>query len=470
MRPTRMSNVDAAWLGMDEPENLMMITAVLWFAEPVDWDRLHDVVGVRLLKRYPKFSQRAVPSTTPFEQPVWEDDPAFDLADHVERVTLATPADGAQLAALASRLMSRPLDMRHSPWQIQLVDGYGDGAAVIARLHHCIADGIALGSVLLSLTDDSPDEPADDGAEPASRNRRSARRPGLVNRVVTGVTEVFTVVGLAVTRLLLTPRQAIAAVRYGVAVVSTTLRILAFSRDPRTRFRGRLGVRKGAAWTRPHSLRAVEDIAAALGVTVNDVLLAATAGALRSYLLAYGDRAHDLRVFVPVNLRPLDQPVSADLGNRFGLVFLRLPVAEPDPVARVRAVHERMRPVKASYEAAATFAILSILGALPAWAHMLAVRILGSKSTAIVTNVPGPRQQVFLAGSPLDGVVFWVPQAGSVSLGVSIFSYSDTVTVGVAADSGLVADPRVLADAVEAELTELSRLTASGGLTELSGR
>lgn len=459
MRPTRMSNVDAAWLGMDEPENLMMITAVLWFAEPVDWDQLHDVVGVRLLQRYPKFSQRAVPSTTPFEQPVWEDDPAFDLADHVERVTLATPGDGAQLAALASRLMSRPLDMRHSPWKIQLVDGYGDGAAVIARLHHCIADGIALGSVLLSLTDDSPDEPADDGAEPASRNRRSARRPGLVNRVVTGVTEVFTVVGLAVTRLLLTPRQAIAAVRYGVAVVSTTLRILAFSRDPRTRFRGRLGVRKGAAWTRPHSLRAVKDIAAALGVTVNDVLLAATAGALRSYLLAYGDRAHDLRVFVPVNLRPLDQPVSADLGNRFGLVFLRLPVAEPDPVARVRAVHERMRPVKASYEAAATFAILSILGALPAWAHMLAVRILGSKSTAIVTNVPGPRQQVFLAGSPLDGVVFWVPQAGSVSLGVSIFSYSDTVTVGVAADSGLVADPQMLADAVEAELAELRGLT-----------
>lgn len=459
MRPTRMSNVDAAWLGMDEPENLMMITAVLWFAEPVDWDRLHDVVGVRLLKRYPKFSQRAVPSTTPFEQPVWEDDPAFDLADHVERVTLATPGDGAQLAALASRLMSRPLDMRHSPWQIHLVDGYGDGAAVIARLHHCIADGIALGSVLLSLTDDSPDERADDGAEPARRNRRSARRPGLVNRVVTGVTEVFTVVGLAVTRLLLTPRQAVAAVRYGVAVVSTTLRILAFSRDPRTRFRGRLGVRKGAAWTRPHSLRAVKDIAAALGVTVNDVLLAATAGALRSYLLAYGDRAHDLRVFVPVNLRPLDQPVSADLGNRFGLVFLRLPVAEPDPVARVRAVHERMRPVKASYEAAATFAILSILGALPAWAHMLAVRILGSKSTAIVTNVPGPRQQVFLAGSPLDGVVFWVPQAGSVSLGVSIFSYSDTVTVGVAADSGLVADPQMLADAVEAELAELRGLT-----------
>jgi WS/DGAT/MGAT family acyltransferase len=270
---------------------------------------------------------------------------------------------------------------------------------------------------------------------------------------------VFTVVGLAVTRLLLTPRQAVAAVRYGVAVVSTTLRILAFSRDPRTRFRGRLGVRKGAAWTRPHSLRAVKDIAAALGVTVNDVLLAATAGALRRYLLAYGDRAHDLRVFVPVNLRPLDQPVSADLGNRFGLVFLRLPVAEPDPVARVRAVHERMRPVKASYEAAATFAILSILGALPAWAHMLAVRILGSKSTAIVTNVPGPRQQVFLAGSPLDGVVFWVPQAGSVSLGVSIFSYSDTVTVGVAADSGLVADPQMLADAVEAELAELRGLT-----------
>ena len=160
---------------------------------------------------------------------------------------------------------------------------------------------------------------------------------------------------------------------------------------------------------------------------------------------------------MPVDLRPPDEPVPSTLGNRFGLVFVRLPVSEPDEIARVRAVHERMGRVKAAEQAASTFAILAIVGALPSWAHRLAVRILGAKGSAVVTNVPGPRRQVFLAGARLVRVVFWVPQTGSVGLGVSILSYAGDVTVGVAADCNLVPDPVELTTAVQVELDALVR-------------
>jgi len=162
---------------------------------------------------------------------------------------------------------------------------------------------------------------------------------------------------------------------------------------------------------------------------------------------------------VPVDLRPRGEPVPATLGNRFGIVFVKLPLSVADPVARVRAVHDRMAAVKAGAQAASTFAILAVVGALPSWAHRLAVRVLGAKSTAIVTNVPGPTAPVYLAGARLVRLTFWVPQAGSVGLGVSILSYAGDVTIGVAADRNLVPDPRVLVAAAEDELADLVRVT-----------
>ena len=199
-------------------------------------------------------------------------------------------------------------------------------------------------------------------------------------------------------------------------------------------------------------------IAAALGVTVNDVLLAVTAGALRRHLSGHGETAHDLRVFVPVDLRR-GEAVSPTLGNRFGIVFVTLPVSVADPVERVRRVHERMNRRKAGAQAASTFAILAVVGALPSWAHRLAVRVLGAKSSAIVTNVPGPTRPVYLAGSRLTRISFWVPQAGSVGLGVSILSYAGEITIGVAADCNLVPDPGELVSAAEDDLAELARVT-----------
>lgn len=470
--PIRMSNVDAAWLGMDSPDNLMMVTAVLHLDEPVDRERLAAVLRHRLVSRFPKFSMRPLPSGSPFEQPVWTEDPDFDLDRHV--VEAGALPDDEGLAALVSDLLGRPLDMRHSPWQFHLVDvpagppspgspDAGARSALVARLHHCLADGIALASVLLSLTDDDPDRAPDspDAAAEPSGPVPDPRRPGLRTRVADGSRDVASVAGVdpLVPRSV---RQGATSLLFGWRVLRTALGLLFATRDPRTRLNGRLGARKAAAWSGQLDLAVVKRVAAALGATVNDVLLAVTAGALRRHLLAHGDRAHDLRVFVPVDLRPRGEPVPVTLGNKFGIVFIKLPVAEADPVARVRLVHQRMAEVKAGAQAVSTFAILAIVGALPSWGHRLAVRVLGAKSTAVVTNVPGPRAPVFLAGARLVRLAFWVPQAGSVGLGVSILSYAGAVTVGVASDYNVLPDPGEITRAVEAELAELAGLALPG--------
>ena len=449
--PVRMSNVDAAWLGMDSPDNLMMVTAVLRFDEQLDRARFAEVIEHRLLRRYPKFSMRPLPSGSPFEQPVWSDDPEFDLDLHLVDAG-AVDGDDA-LAALVGGLLSRPLDMRHSPWQFHVVALPEAHSALVVRLHHCIADGIALASVLLSLTDDDPDT-APEQVQEAGRGGRDPRRPGIRSRLTAGSRDVAPVAGVDP----FAPRsvrQAWAALRFGWGVLRTGVGLLLANRNPRTRLSGRLGTVKVVAWSAPLDLAMVKRVAAGLDATVNDVLLAVTAGAVRRHLTEHGGAPHDLRIFVPVDLRPPDEPVSASLGNKFGLVFITLPVSMADAVGRVHEVHARMTRLKGSAQAASVFGILAIVGALPAWGHRLAVRVLGAKSSAIVTNVPGPTRPVYLAGSRLVRLVFWVPQAGSVGLGVSVLSYAGEVSIGVAADRNLVPEPKRLVAAAEAELDEL---------------
>ncbi|MGA9371270.1 MAG: wax ester/triacylglycerol synthase domain-containing protein, partial [Solirubrobacterales bacterium] len=140
----RMSHADAAWLHMDQPTNLMVITGVLWFDQPPDWDGVRETIRHRMVERFPRFRQRVVEGRAPLSGPHWEDDPRFDLDLHLHRVALPAPGDRDALQAFVADLMASPLDRSKPLWQFQLVDGYGEGAALVGRIHHCIADGIAL--------------------------------------------------------------------------------------------------------------------------------------------------------------------------------------------------------------------------------------------------------------------------------------------------------------------------------------
>ncbi len=454
-----MTSADAAWLHMDRPTNLMVITGALWFDEPLDWAAVREVISTRLVDRFPRFRQRVVESSVPLRGPSWEDDPDFDLDLHLHHTALPAPGDQGALQELVADIIAQPLDRSRALWNWYLVDGYGSGSAIVARMHHCIADGIALARVLLSLTDAHPDagiEPGESGQQEGGEASglladlvRPARRAASIGRDVGGALTHEAV------DLVRDPSELIdlaAAARDDAKAIGKAL----FSGpDTSTIFKGELGVAEQVAWSEPIALDDVKSVGHATDTTVNDVVLTAIAGALRSYLDARDSLVDELRAFVPFNLRPLDQPLPRDLGNRFGLVLLGVPVGIEDRRRRLGEIHRRMAAIKDSPEGAVAYGLLGVLGATPAAVEQRLLDLFSASGSAVMTNVPGPREQVFLAGTPVRGVLVWAPTSGSVSMSFSIFSYAGELRVGVMADRGLVPDPGEIVGAFEREMAAL---------------
>jgi diacylglycerol O-acyltransferase len=455
------SNVDTAWLRMEDPTNLMMITGVMIFGAPMDLDRLKATIQHRLL-RFDRFRQHVVAPRLPFGGYHWKDDPRFDLHQHVHLITLPQPGDQAALQALVSELMSTPLDLSRPLWEIHLVERYGDGCALIARLHHCIADGIALVRVLLSLTDTDPDlpwpsPPSVDETRRAPRPLGALFRPAhLALRTTTRLTETLLQESQ---EIIDDPSHLADLARLGASGATAFGRLVLRWPDPKTIFKGELGVPKRAAWSAPLPLSEVKSVGRAAGGTINDVLLTAVSGALRRYLQSRGEPVDGLnvRAVVPVNLRPMEDELT--LGNKFGLVFLSLPVGIGDPFERLFELKRRMDELKDTPEAMVAFGILNAIGMSPSRIQDIVVNIFGTKGTAVMTNVPGPKQTIYLAGAPLETIMFWVPQSGRLGMGVSILSYAGKVWLGVATDQGLVPDPETIIAEFHAEFEHLRQLT-----------
>jgi diacylglycerol O-acyltransferase len=510
--------VDTAWLRMDEPANLMQINGVLVLDEPVTPASIKEILRRRLLP-IRRFRQRVVAAGQGAAggAPRWEDDPDFDLDRHVIEVTLPAPGDDAALAAVIGDRMSTPLPADRPLWEFQLLQGYRGGCALLGRIHHAIGDGVALMLVLLSLTDLRPagqptvlphaDDTADDDAggtgtgetadapqahsHGTTKANKAAPEAAVRAEALAGpetpagreepaddggnpFTDLFChplrdlakIRALAdeispeLMRLLHKPVEALRSSPFltGIGSVGSLGRLLGRPADPASAFKGPLGVPKLVAWSRPLSVASIKEIGRALGGSINDVLVSATAGGLRRYLerRAAVPRRLDLRAAMPVNLRPLGR--MAELGNHFGLVFLALPLGIVDPLERLAAVRSRSKSLRRSAEPAVVYAILRALGRVPLAAQRLAVRIFATKATLVLTNVPGPRHTLYLAAKPIRDIFFWVPQSGHVGLGVSILSYNGSVRLGVATDAGLVPDPRAIVLGFDQELAELARL------------
>lgn len=454
-----LSNVDAAWLRMEHPTNLMTITAVMTFADVLDFGQLKALIEDRLLC-HERFRQRVVQSTLPFSGPRWVDDESFNLRSHLQRVALPSPGGKVELQDMVSSLMSTPLDYSKPLWQIQHIENYDGGSALVTRIHHCVADGIALVRVLLGMTDDSP--VASIRPQPRARRRqrplaRGFWLPEVVDGAVRSMRQATETVTQQVSQALVDPDRAVAMAREGVLAAGVVARLTAMLPDVPTLLRGGLGTAKRAAWSSILPLEEVKAYGKRVSATINDVLLAGVTGALRRYLLGRSAVVDglDLRAVIPVNLRP-DEEIS-ELGNRFGLVFLSLPVGLSDPRQRLETLKTRMDDIKRSSEALVTYAILNAIGMTSPQIESLAVRFFGSKATAVMTNVPGPRETIYLTGKPMRSMMFWVPQSARLGLGVSILSYAGQVRLGVATDAGLVPDPssiiRGFQDEIEAMLS-----------------
>jgi WS/DGAT/MGAT family acyltransferase len=445
---------------MDDPTNLMHINGVLVLDKPIELERLREVIGKRLLA-IPRFRNRAVVPKS--GRPYWEPDPAFDIANHVPRMVLPDPGGDAELRAAVESVISTQFDFDHPPWSFSLIDNYRGGSVILGRLHHCLGDGVALMLVLLSLTDRTPD------ADPSVRNPfLSLYTPpdGEGSLDLATIRELAEEIMPDGMRLLLHPAEAFRSVKgwlKGPVATGNLGRLVLRKADPRTVFKGPLGVPKRVAWSDSLPLDEVKAIGKALGGTVNDVLLSTMAGGLRRYLQRHGEPPHDLnfRAAMPVNLRTMER--MNQLGNQFGLIFLSLPVGIADPLKRLAELSRRARSLKRSLEPIVVFRILDALGIVPHQIQKLVVKIFATKATAVMTNVPGPKQTLYLAGRPIQDIFFWVPQAGRVGVGISICSYAGGVRMGVGTDAGLVPDPENIVAGFHEEFEAMRRLAGQAG-------
>ena len=437
VRRSPMTRVDTAWLRMERATNLMMITGVMMFESPLDIRTLRKVIESKFLA-YPRFRQKAVDTPT---GAFWQDDADFDLDWHIHLTALPGKGGKKELERFTSQLASTPLDKTKPLWQFHLVEKFDGGSALISRIHHCYADGIALVQVLLSLTEIGVDDRRKEAL--AKRWLRKEEHAPVAKRV--GAIDRYMELGgrLVGKGLDLYRDPALAAVlaSEGVDIAREVGLALALSDDPDTVLKGRLGVSKRVAWADPLPLDEVKSVSRALRCTVNDILLASASGALRSYMLERGENLDGvtIRATVPVNLRPLEH--AKQLGNHFGLVFLDLPVGEANPMRRLERIAASMRVLRKSRQAVATFGALAAVGMAPPAVQQFALEMFSRKASAVATNVPGPQMPLYLGGSRIRDLMFWVPQTGSIGLGVSILSYDGRVHFGLMSDARLMPDP-----------------------------
>jgi diacylglycerol O-acyltransferase / wax synthase len=450
MTSSTMPAADAAWLHMDRPTNPMVVNSLIWFEEPLNWDRVKGVISRRLVDQFPRFRRRV---GDPFARaPRFEDDAEFDIEQHVHRIALPAPGDQAALQELVGDLITPPLDPTRPLWHAYLIEGYGEGCAILYRIHHCIADGIALGRVMLALTDSE----ADPGIAPPPRPRSLTSKAGAAVSVARRATGAAVHEGLEV---LARPAHLTELAGTAARDAGTLAKLLASPADVHTSLREPLHGTRRVAWSTPFPLDRIRTAAHRHDGTINDLLIAAVTGALRAELGRHGDVPDDIHIMVPFNLRALDEPLPRDLGNDFALILLALPVGIEDRDERLREVKMRMDAIKDSHEGPISYGILSAIGITPPVVEDRLIGFFTQKASAVVTNVPGPREQVYFAGVPVGGVLVWAPCSGSIGMTVSIFSYKGEVTVGFMTDTGLVADPQPLANGFNAELRGLCRGT-----------
>lgn len=453
---------------MDRPHNPMVIVGVLRLRQAPTLRALRGVIGERLLA-HARFRQRPLHHDG---ADVWAVDARFRLERHVVRHVLAAPAGDAQLEALVGQWVTLAFDAAHPLWQIALVPMF-DGAAVLLRIHHCYADGLALIRLLAEMSNGDPESSlaAGTGLAPyATKPRADMASSGMLDDLMLLLAEAARAVDGAPpkatdaredepqasgTRVDLSAHAARYA-RIAVALGAEIVRLAEMPDESPTPFKGKPGPVKCIAWCDTLPADQARQVARAFGCSINAVLLSCLAGALGAQLRSLGadPRKLEIRVLLPSPLRSTRR-ASAQSGNHFGLVNLALPLGITNPVARAWEVHRRIEALAGTRQALLMHLLLGVVGLLPSDLQNRALDMLAGKATAVITTVPGPPAARYLAGSRIDDIMFWVPQAGDIGIGISIMSYDGRFRIGLMSDSVLLPQPRQVLDRALAEFARL---------------
>ncbi len=471
----KMSTVDTAWLRMDSDSNLMMIVGVAMLSKSVSVVALKKALQARFLI-YSRFRSRVVSDLTG----AWWQEQQVDLDDHVVHSSLpvgkAHVCNKPALQKLVAKLSQQRLDVAKPLWQMHLVDHCvgEDGKvrqALIIRIHHCIADGVALVGVFMSMFGHGPDEepvplPTPRAIAAAEENPWEQLLLPITSNSIKALelSSAMFIKSMDMMGELEKLGGQISELGHTAGQLAIdAVKLTTMSEDSHTRLKGKPSGVKHVSWSEPLPLEEVKAVGKAYGCSINDVLMASVAGALRAYLRAKGDtvdEACEVRVMVPVNLRKASR--AQRLGNAFGLVPLVLPVGLEDPVARLYEVRNRMNELKGSYTALVAMSVLGVLGATPKQVQSEIQNYFARKATAVMSNVPGPQRPLFLGGSQLEQIMFWVPQSGDIGIGVSVLSYNGGVQFGIVTDDALVKDPDNIINRFAPEFEKLVLLALMG--------
>jgi diacylglycerol O-acyltransferase / wax synthase len=456
----RLTTMDASFLYLDAPDAPLHVGGVLVLeAPPGGVEVLADLVEARL-SLVPRYRQRVMEVPGHLANPVWVDDPDFDVTYHVRRSALPRPGTEQQLFALVSRVTAQPLDRDRPLWEVYLVEGLEQNrVAVVTKTHPALVDGLSaidIGQVLLDPEPDAPVPPVEDW-----HPRRTPAAPELVWDAVQHYVR-------RPTSVLETARGAVSDARSAAVRLSAASRgllrtarsaVLAAPNSPLNVPAGRQR-RVAVARLDLDDLKKVRNVD---GGTVNDVLLGVVTGALREWLLSRGQpvvSSTSVRALVPISVQGDD----VEVGPKVSSFLVDLPVGEPNPRVRLARISYAMRGVAAHGQAVGADSLIALTGFAPPTLHALGVRAARGLSrrlfNLVVTNVPGPQVPLYAAGSRMLEVFPVVPLARGQGLSIGMTSYAGRVFLGLNADQDSVGDVQVLADLVEQELEGL--LTTAG--------
>lgn len=461
----RMSPLDASFLHIEDGVAHMHIGSCAIFEGPAPaFDDLVRLMAGKL-QFIPRYRQRVRFVPLAMGRPVWVDDPHFRLEYHVRHTALPAPGSDEDLRNLMGRLMSQPLDRNRPLWEAWVVEGLADGHwALISKVHHCMVDGISGTDLMAVMLDDTPD-----AVPPPPDDWRPAPEPTDAELVAEALGELARSPAEQARRLravLRAPRRMagdLAEFVGGLRSLGSHLTPL-----PPLSIEGPIGPHRRWAWART-TLADIRQVRTAFGGTVNDVVLAAITAGFRELLLARGDDLTGavVRTLVPVSVRARDDHSA---NNQVSAMFAELPVAEVDPIERLRLVSEQLAGLKESHMAVAAEALVRAAGSAPALfaaglrAGTTLMRRLPQRSmTTVTTNVPGPQRALYACGREMLEYLPFVPLAHGVRVGVAIVSYHGKVGFGVTGDWDSVPDVDLLARGIEAGMAELVKLADAAG-------
>jgi diacylglycerol O-acyltransferase len=444
--PDRLSGLDASFLHLESDVAHMHVAACGIFEGPAPpYDRLLEAVVSRL-HLVPRYRQRL--AFVPFGQgrPVWVDDPYFNPGFHVRHTALPHPGGELELKRLAGRVLSQSLDRARPLWELWLVEGVARGRfAVISKTHHTLVDGISGVDIATVLLDASPD-PAP--VAPPGQEWVPRPLPSGAQLLADALLERATVPGelaRGVRAALRGPRRLARRVFETVAGLGA-LAAVGLEPAPPSPFNVHIGPHRRFTWVE-RELRDFKAIKGALGGTVNDVVLAAVAGAQGGYMRAEGHQTDGvvLKAMVPVSVRPEFE--RGELGNKVAAMWAPLPVGLADPIAQLEQIRLAMATVKESGQAVGARALTELAGFAPPTILAQAARLQARQRflNLVVTNVPGPQQPLYLLGRELEHIYPVVPLAENTAVGVAAMSYNGHMGFGLNCDYDALAEPESLA-------------------------